>query len=218
MRIQHWLACFLLLSLSALCETTRSMVPQMVEFPSGKVRLKAYLWKPAGPGPFPAVSFSHGSGGNAADITAGMQITESADILAPFFIKHGYVFLYPFRRGHGPSADQAPFMQDVLRREEKEKRERRSPTPTVQAADNRSARRRNGSTSLMSLKCLCIIYRFDGFGLSDPSSVDLSQDGFARGLPNITFRVQVPFCQVILNGGDQFRDTVETAIPDSVLG
>jgi hypothetical protein len=50
-----------------------------------------------------------------------MQITESADILAPFFIKHGYAFLYPFRRGHGPSADQAPFMQDVLRREEKEK-------------------------------------------------------------------------------------------------
>jgi hypothetical protein len=64
---------------------------------------------------------SHGSGGNEADLTAGMQITESADILAPFFIKHGYAFLYPFRRGHGPSADQAPFMQDVLRREEKEK-------------------------------------------------------------------------------------------------
>src|SRR5215467_1346730 len=97
------------------------MVPQTVEFPSGQVRLKAYLWKPAGPGPFPAVFFSHGSGGNAADITAGMQITESASILAPFFIKHGYALLYPFRRGYGPSADQAPFMQDVLGREEKEK-------------------------------------------------------------------------------------------------
>jgi len=95
------------------------MVPQVVEFPSGKVRLKAYLWKPVGPGPFPAVLFSHGSGGNKADLTAGMQITESADILAPFFVKHGYAFLYPFRRGHGPSADQAPFMQDILRQEEK---------------------------------------------------------------------------------------------------
>ena len=97
------------------------MVPQTVEFPSGKVCLKAYLWKPLGPGPFPAVLFSHGSGGNEADLTAGMQIAESADILAPFFIKHGYAFLYPFRRGHGPSADQAPFMQDVLRQEEKER-------------------------------------------------------------------------------------------------
>ncbi len=62
--------------------------------------------------------FNHGSGGATADVTAGMQITEAADILAPFFLKHGYAFLYPFRRGHGPSADQAPFMQDVLRREE----------------------------------------------------------------------------------------------------
>jgi carboxymethylenebutenolidase len=121
MRIQYWLAWFLLLSPSTLCEIKRPMVPQTVEFPSGKVRLKGYLWKPVGPGPFPAVLFSHGSGGNGADLTAGMQITESADILAPFFIKHGYAYLYPFRRGHGPSADQAPFMQDVLRREEREK-------------------------------------------------------------------------------------------------
>jgi len=67
------------------------------------------------------VLFNHGSGGASADVTAGMQITEAADILAPFFLKHGYAFFYPFRRGHGPSADQAPFMQDVLRREEEAK-------------------------------------------------------------------------------------------------
>jgi dienelactone hydrolase len=47
-----------------------------------------------------------------------MQITEAADVLAPFFLKHGYAFLYPFRRGQGLSGDQAPFMQDVLHREE----------------------------------------------------------------------------------------------------
>ena len=93
------------------------MVPQTVEFPSGKLRLKAYLWKPAGPGPFPAVLFNHGSGGADADHTAGMPITQAASVLAPFFVKHGYAFLYPFRRGHGPSASQALFMQDVLRRE-----------------------------------------------------------------------------------------------------
>src|SRR5215470_19908134 len=109
----------LLLPVATLSQTREDVIPQTVEFPCGTLHLKAYLWKPVGPGPFPAVLFSHGSGGNKADLTAGMQITESADILAPFFVKHGYAFLYPFRRGHGPSADQAPFMQDILRQEEK---------------------------------------------------------------------------------------------------
>jgi len=121
MKIHCWFACFLLLLLSAQGQVTQSMVPQTVEFPSGKLRLKAYLWQPAGPGPFPAVLFNHGSGGADADYTAGMPITQAASVLAPFFVKHGYAFLYPFRRGHGPSASQAPFMQDVLRREEKTK-------------------------------------------------------------------------------------------------
>jgi hypothetical protein len=50
-----------------------------------------------------------------------MAITQAATVLAPFFIKRGYAFFYPFRRGHGPSASQAQFMQDVLRREEQAK-------------------------------------------------------------------------------------------------
>jgi carboxymethylenebutenolidase len=114
-------ACFLLLSLSAVGQVAPSMVPQTVDISSGKLQLKAYLWKPVGPGPFPAVLFSHGSGGADADHTAGMPITQAASVLAPFFVKHGYAFLYPFRRGHGPSAGQAAFMQDVLRREEETK-------------------------------------------------------------------------------------------------
>jgi dienelactone hydrolase len=115
-------AVLLLISFTAFGQTTKQpVVPQVVEFPSGTLHLKGYLWRPAGPGPFPAVLFSHGSGGNIPDTTAGMQITEAAEILAPFFVKHGYAFFYPFRRGHGPSADAAPFMQDVLRREEKQR-------------------------------------------------------------------------------------------------
>jgi carboxymethylenebutenolidase len=121
MRIHLLLACVLLRSLAAFAQTTHPMIPQVVEFRSGRLRLKAYLWRPVGPGPFPAVLFNHGSGGADADLTAGMQITKAADILAPFFVKHGYAFFYPFRRGHGPSADQAPFMQDVLHREERAK-------------------------------------------------------------------------------------------------
>jgi len=121
MRVYRRFVPLFLLSVSVLGQSAPSMVPQTVEFPSGNLRLKAYLWKPAGTGPFPAVLFNHGSGGEDADHTAGMPITQSAYVLAPFFIKHGYAFLYPFRRGHGPSASQAPFMQDVLHHEEMER-------------------------------------------------------------------------------------------------
>ena len=93
-------------------------VPETVVIPSGKLRLKALLWKPNGSGPFPTVLFNHGSGGADADHTAGFPITEAAEKLAPLFLKHGYAFLYLFRRGQGLSADQGPFMQDILRREE----------------------------------------------------------------------------------------------------
>jgi len=55
--------------------STPSMVPQTIEFPSGKLRLKGYFWKPAGTGPCPALLFNHGSGGADADHTAGMPIT-----------------------------------------------------------------------------------------------------------------------------------------------
>src|SRR5262249_49223984 len=54
-----------------------------------------------------------------ADETAGMPITEAAGRLAPLFTRRGYAFFYPFRRGQGPSADVAPFLQERLASEEK---------------------------------------------------------------------------------------------------
>ena len=41
-------------------QTPESIAPQLVEITSGNLHLKAFLWKPAGPGPFPAVVFNHG--------------------------------------------------------------------------------------------------------------------------------------------------------------
>jgi carboxymethylenebutenolidase len=108
----------LLISSVATGQSSPPLAPQTVEISSGTLHLKAFIWKPAGPGPFPAVLFNHGSGGADAAHTAGMQITEAAEKLAPLFLKHGYAFLYLFRRGQGLSADQAPFMQDLLQREE----------------------------------------------------------------------------------------------------
>jgi carboxymethylenebutenolidase len=117
----RYLPALLIIACASFGQTAQPIVPRVVQFPSGAVHLKAYLWKPSGSGPFPAVLFNHGSGGDTADVTAGMQITEAAAILAPFFLKHGYAFLYPFRRGQGLSSDQSPFMQDILHREEQER-------------------------------------------------------------------------------------------------
>ena len=92
--------------------------PQIVEFASGNLRLKGYLWKPSGAGPFPGVLFNHGSGGADPSQTAGIPIGQSAEILAALFLKHGYAFFYPCRRGQGLSADQGEFIQDPLKKEE----------------------------------------------------------------------------------------------------
>jgi dienelactone hydrolase len=92
--------------------------PQIVEFPSEQLRLKGYLWKPSGVGPFPAVLLSHGSGGPGPMQTSGMTMKEAAETLAPVFVKHGYAFFYPCRRGHGLSADQGKFIQDSMKDEE----------------------------------------------------------------------------------------------------
>ena len=100
-----------------MCQS-QSLAPQIVEVPSGNLHLKAFLWKPAGAGRFPAVLFNHGSGGEDAQHTAGMTMTDAAAQLAPLFVKHGYAFFHLCRRGQGLSADQAPFMQDLLKREE----------------------------------------------------------------------------------------------------
>jgi dienelactone hydrolase len=107
----------LLLSSVAFGQSPPAASPETVVIPSGKLLLKGFLWKPTGAGPFPAVLFNHGSGSSDGAHTGDLAITEAAARLAPVFVKHGYAFLYLFRRGQGLSADQGPFMQDVLQRE-----------------------------------------------------------------------------------------------------
>jgi dipeptidyl aminopeptidase/acylaminoacyl peptidase len=118
LRIRTLAFLFVLTSTALAIDQPVSIAPETVLVPSGKLRLKALLWKPTGPGPFPAVLFCHGSGGADADHTAGLPITEAAEKLAPLFLKRGFAFMYLFRRGQGLSADQGPFMQEILQREE----------------------------------------------------------------------------------------------------
>jgi carboxymethylenebutenolidase len=112
-----------LFSVAAWGQSPRTIAPQSVEVASGTLRLKAFLWKPAGPGPFPAVVFNHGRSYSPQQHTEKLTITEAAQILGPVFVKHGYVFLYLFRRGEGLSADQGAFIGDILQREEAAKGE-----------------------------------------------------------------------------------------------
>ena len=79
--------------------------PATVVVPSGPLQLKALLWRPVGLGPFPAVLFTHGS---------GPTDPAKAHRIGPLFAKHGYVFLYLFRRGDGLSSDQGPSLRDLL--------------------------------------------------------------------------------------------------------
>jgi len=93
---------------------------QTVEIPSGGLQLKGFLWRPAGRGPFPAVVFNHGRSDTAQQysLQLGLTLEHLAQVLGPVFVRRGFVFLYPFRRGEGPSADQGQFIGDLLQWEE----------------------------------------------------------------------------------------------------
>jgi poly(3-hydroxybutyrate) depolymerase len=58
-------------------------------------KLQAYLWRPSGPGPFPALVYNHGS---EKDPTAGLN-----NEMGPYLARQGYVVLFPYRRGAGKS-------------------------------------------------------------------------------------------------------------------
>jgi carboxymethylenebutenolidase len=76
----------------------QSGAPETVVVQSAGLTLRGLLWWPAGRGPFPAVLFNHGAG--------SPDPTRQPAVLGPVFARHGYAFLYLFRRGAGLSADQ----------------------------------------------------------------------------------------------------------------
>jgi carboxymethylenebutenolidase len=119
MRTRFFLSFALLLFTVGFGPRSTSRGPEIVVVPSGNLRLKGFLWRPTSSSPSPAVLFVHGSGDTDAAHTSGFTMADAAEKLGPAFVKHGYAFLYLCRRGQGLSADQAPFMQDLLEREKK---------------------------------------------------------------------------------------------------
>jgi carboxymethylenebutenolidase len=69
--------------------------PSEVTFPSGRLTLSGFVYKPEGKAPFPAVLYNHGS----------ERKPGSKPELGGLFSGKGYVFFVPHRRGHGRSPD-----------------------------------------------------------------------------------------------------------------
>jgi dienelactone hydrolase len=84
---------------------------------NGPVTLHALLWRPQGKGPFPAILLNHGSGRTPEELKQLGPYEKQADVLGPTFARHGYVFLYLFRRGVGLSADAGTSVIELLDRE-----------------------------------------------------------------------------------------------------
>jgi len=91
--------------------------PETVLIHSGSATLHAMLWRPQGRGPFPGILLNHGSGRTCEDLQRLGPYEQNAEKLGPVFARHGYVFLYLFRRGVGPSTDQGANAVDLMNTE-----------------------------------------------------------------------------------------------------
>jgi carboxymethylenebutenolidase len=93
--------------------------PEIIEFASGPLKLKGMLFRPDGPGPFPAIVYAHGNEPDPSDLF---------ESVAPALVRRGYVVFGPHRRGSGLSAGAAPNLlrnlTEIERREGVEARSR----------------------------------------------------------------------------------------------
>ena len=87
--------------------------PEEVVFPSSSRELHGFLWKPDGPGPFPAILWNHGS----------EKLPGSQPVLAKFYTEHAYVFFVPHRRGQGRSPGE--YIQELVAQAPPSERARR---------------------------------------------------------------------------------------------
>jgi dienelactone hydrolase len=86
----------------------KSMIEESWLMPGGPgengrpAMLKARVYFPEGPGPFPAVVINHGSPGEPARQFMEMPTFRHA---AEWFVRRGYIAVVPMRRGYGDSGD-----------------------------------------------------------------------------------------------------------------
>jgi dienelactone hydrolase len=80
--------------------------PDTVVVRSEELVLKGLLWHPPGKGPFPGIIYCHGNYGDTEKI--------NDLVVGPIFAKHGYAFLFLFRRGIGLSRGQGTNIADIM--------------------------------------------------------------------------------------------------------
>jgi len=88
--------------------------PEIVAVHNGSVTLHGLIWRPQGRGPFPAILLNHGSGRTPDELKRLGPYEQQAYTLGPTFARHGYVFMFLFRRGVGLSADQGKNAVDLM--------------------------------------------------------------------------------------------------------
>lgn len=81
--------------------------PRIIHFDGSGQELGGELYEPAGPGPFPAVLYNHGS-------APGMLSSEASQAVGPLFARAGWIFFMPYRHGQGLSASAGPYLGDEL--------------------------------------------------------------------------------------------------------
>ncbi|HLZ12440.1 MAG TPA: dienelactone hydrolase family protein [Candidatus Acidoferrum sp.] len=101
----------------AMAQGQTPVPPETVVVHNGSAALHAMIWRPQGNGPFPAILMNHGSGRTPEDLVRLGPYEKNAEILGPVFARHGYVFLYLFRRGVGLSTDQGANAIDLMTKE-----------------------------------------------------------------------------------------------------
>ena len=92
----------------------RDQPPESLTIRSGDATLHALLWRPAGRGPSPAVLIDHGSGRTREQLLRLGPYEQQAEAVCPVFARHGYVCLFVFRRGVGPSSDSGKNAIDLM--------------------------------------------------------------------------------------------------------
>lgn len=88
----------LFLGRTSLAQTnTKQATYETVFYPSGKLRIEAYVFKPEGTGPFPVVIYNHGS-------RPGHEREERPfAYVGEMLTRSGYLVVVPERRGYGKS-------------------------------------------------------------------------------------------------------------------
>ncbi len=98
--------CLCLVAVAAQSQSPADAAYTEVFYPSGSLRIQAYLYKPQGDGPFPVVIYNHGS-------RAGRERRAVPfEYIGKLLTRAGYAVLVPERRGYGGS-DGPTWSEDV---------------------------------------------------------------------------------------------------------